>query len=97
MRQVDSSGVFLWEVKVRDLAVAAKLCPSKSVADRMLKAGAIEIRHDRDADPEPITDGKVHVPLNDRFFMRCGRRWVSPFIPFATPPMLVEDLPDAPE
>src|SRR4051812_37944998 len=94
MRELNTDGVFLLEVKVRDLAVKATLCQSKTEADRMLKAGAFEIRHERDTEPEPITDGKVFVPLNEHFFMRCGKRWISPIIPATVPQMFVEDLPD---
>lgn len=75
---VNTAGWFVTPMKLRELLVMTKMAPSKAAADRLIKQGAVTVKHSREEDPEEIKDGVVFVPLNTPFFLRVGRKWISP-------------------
>lgn len=77
-------------VRVDALLVSLNLAGSKSAAQRLIKAGSVEIVADGERRTAEV---KEVLPLNEAFQVRCGRKWAKTVIESPLPNVTFIDIP----
>ena len=85
-----TDGMFYELVSAKHLLIETGLARSRTEANRLIKEGAVFFldldKNKLDIDPL----FSVWVPLNEPFWIRCGRKWAKPVIYMKVPKVHVE-------